>query len=199
MALRWELKIIRKSQDYVYGIWQYKVLSIYIYTHNITNQVKSFERKNDGQTWVMYKSCIKAKNNRKLRTTTMLPHLIIRRYKYNMVRCNISLVNQSFAKSDGKVDVDGNLKVSWKAMQAEFTCRNYWVLRQWNRVPTGKPLTFSMIFQWYFKTKIPNFHDNSERYKTEKHRTMCYTWSPHISYDHWHYWVFLRKSVKSSY
>ena len=45
------------------------------------------------------------------------------------------------------------------------------------RVPTDKPRKISMIFQWYFKTKIPNFHDNSERYKMEKHRTMCYTWS----------------------
>ena len=25
-----------------------------------------------------------------------------------------------------------------------------------------------MIFQWYFKTKIPNFHDNSERYQMEQ-------------------------------
>ena len=54
-----------------------------------------------------------------------------------------------------------------------------------------------MIFQWYFKTKIPNFQDNYKRYKTEKHRTTYYTWSLHTSYDY--YWVFLRKSVKSSY
>ena len=30
-----------------------------------------------------------------------------------------------------------------------------------------------------------------------KTRTTCYAWSPHTSYDH--YWVFLRKSGKSSY
>ena len=62
------------------------------------------------------------------------------------------------------------------------------------RVPTDK---ISMIFQWYFKTKIPNFHDNSERSNMEKQGTTCYTWSLHTSYDH--YWVFLRKSVKSYY
>ena len=54
----------------------------------------------------------------------------------------------------------------------------------------------SMIFQWYFKTRIPNFHDNYKCYKTEKLTTTCYTWSPHTSYDH--HWVFLRKSVKCS-
>ena len=43
--------------------------------------------------------------------------------------------------------------------------KNYMNLNDGNRVPTGKPQKFSMIFQWYFKTKIPNFHDNSERYK----------------------------------
>ena len=53
------------------------------------------------------------------------------------------------------------------------------------RIPTDKPRKISMIFQWYFKAKIPNFHENSERYKMEKHRTMCYTWSLHASYDHW--------------
>ena len=53
------------------------------------------------------------------------------------------------------------------------------------RVPTNKSWKISMIFQWSFKTKIPNFHDNSERYKTEKHRTTCYTWSPHTSYGHY--------------
>ena len=51
---------------------------------------------------------------------------------------------------------------------------------------------FSMIFQ----VKNPKFH-NSERYKTEKHRTTCYAWSPHTSYHH--YWMFSRKSAKSSY
>ena len=45
----------------------------------------------------------------------------------------------------------------------------------WNRVPTDKLRKISMIFQWYFKTKIPNFHDNSERYEMEKHSTICYT------------------------
>ena len=39
---------------------------------------------------------------------------------------------------------------------------------RWYRVPTNKHRKFSMIFQWYFKTKFPNFHDNSERHKTEK-------------------------------
>ena len=69
------------------------------------------------------------------------------------------------------------------------------------RFPTDKPRKISMIFQWYFKTKFPNFHDNSDRYKNkmEKHRTMCCTWSRHTSCDHWHYWVFLRKYVKSTY
>ena len=66
-----------------------------------------------------------------------------------------------------------------------------------NRVPTDKPREISMIFQWYFKTKIPNFHDNFQRYKMEKHRTTCCTWSPHTSYDN--YLIFLRKSVKSCY
>ena len=47
----------------------------------------------------------------------------------------------------------------------------------------------SLIFQWYFKTIIPNFHDNSQFCKMEKHRT-CYEWSPHTSYDH--YWMFSR-------
>ena len=56
---------------------------------------------------------------------------------------------------------------------------------------------FLMIFQWYLKTKIPNFHDNSEHYKPEKHRTTCFAWSHCTSYDH--YWVSVRKSVKSSY
>ena len=65
------------------------------------------------------------------------------------------------------------------------------------RVPTDKPWKISMIFQWYFKTKITNFNDNYKRYKTEKHRTTCYTWSLHTSYDY--HWVFLRKSGKSSY
>ena len=40
-----------------------------------------------------------------------------------------------------------------------------------------------MIFQWYFKTKVPNFHDNYERFKTEKHRTTYYIWSSHTSYE----------------
>ena len=53
------------------------------------------------------------------------------------------------------------------------------------RVPTDKVWKISMIFQWYFKTKVPNFHDNYERFKTEKHRTTYYTWSSHTSYDHW--------------
>ena len=66
-----------------------------------------------------------------------------------------------------------------------------------HRVPTDKPRKISMIFHWYFKTKIPNFHDNFKRYKMEKRRTTCYAWSPDISYDH--YLVFLRKSVKSCY
>ena len=65
------------------------------------------------------------------------------------------------------------------------------------RVPTDEPRKISMIFQWYFKTKIPNFHDNSECYKMEKHRTTCYTWSPHTSDGH--YCMFLRKSAKLSY
>ena len=65
------------------------------------------------------------------------------------------------------------------------------------RVPTDKPRKISVSFQWYFKVKIPNFHDNSECYKTEKRRTKCYAWSPHTSYDH--NWVSSRKSYKSSY
>ena len=36
----------------------------------------------------------------------------------------------------------------------------------------------SMIFQWYFKTKLSNFYDDSECHKTEKHRTTCYAWPP---------------------
>ena len=61
------------------------------------------------------------------------------------------------------------------------------------RVPTDKPRKISMIFQWCFKTKIPNFHDNSESHKTEKHRTTCHAWSPHISYDH--HWVFFFQKI----
>ena len=73
-----------------------------------------------------------------------------------------------------------------------YTCRLIYY-----RVPTDKRRKISMIFQWYFKTKIPNFPDNSERYKMEKRRTKCYTWAPHTCYDH--YWVLLRKFAKSSY
>ena len=65
------------------------------------------------------------------------------------------------------------------------------------RVPTDERRKISMIFQWYFKTKIPNFPDNSECYKTEKDRAKCYTWAPHTSYDH--YRALLRKFAKSSY
>ena len=36
------------------------------------------------------------------------------------------------------------------------------------RVPTDERRKISMIFQWYFKTKIPNFPDNSECYKKGK-------------------------------
>ena len=35
-----------------------------------------------------------------------------------------------------------------------------------SKVP--KTSIISMIFQWYFKTTIPNFHDNSERQKMKK-------------------------------
>ena len=51
-----------------------------------------------------------------------------------------------------------------------------------------------MIFQWYFKTKFPNFHDNSECHKTEKHRITSFAWPPYTSYVN--FWLLLRKSVK---
>ena len=35
-------------------------------------------------------------------------------------------------------------------------------------------------FQWYFKTKIPNCHDNSECYKMKKHRTILHMVSSHM-------------------
>ena len=69
----------------------------------------------------------------------------------------------------------------------------FWIFT-YHRVPTNKPRKISMIIQWYFKTKIPKFHDNSERHKTENHRTTCYAWPPYTPYVH--YWVLLRKSVK---
>ena len=62
------------------------------------------------------------------------------------------------------------------------------------RVPTNKPWKISMIFQWYFKTKFPNFHDNSECHKTEKHRITSFAWPPYTSYVN--FWLLLRKSVK---
>ena len=55
----------------------------------------------------------------------------------------------------------------------------------------------SMIFQWYLKTKIPNFHDNSERYKMEKTQDHMFRMvSSHIL---WPLLDVLRKSVKSSF
>ena len=59
--------------------------------------------------------------------------------------------------------------------------KNY--LPTYYRIPTDKPRKISMIFQCYFKPKIPNFHENYERYKTEKCKTTCYTWSLRTSYD----------------
>ena len=44
-----------------------------------------------------------------------------------------------------------------------------------DRVPTNKPRKFSMIFQWYFKTKFSNFHDNSECQKTEQGKLIAAT------------------------
>ena len=43
------------------------------------------------------------------------------------------------------------------------------------RVPTDKVWKISMIFQWYFQTKVSNFHDNYECFKTEKHMITYYT------------------------
>ena len=37
-------------------------------------------------------------------------------------------------------------------------------------------LKITMIFQWYLERKIPNFHDNSERHKTAKHRVQQVTY-----------------------
>ena len=50
------------------------------------------------------------------------------------------------------------------------------------------------LFNDISRQKFPNFHDNSERHKTENHRTTCYAWPPYTPYVH--YWVLLRKSVK---
>ena len=62
----------------------------------------------------------------------------------------------------------------------------------------GFPQTSLEKFQWLFndisRQKFPNFHDNSERHKTENHRTTCYAWPSYTPYVH--YWVLLRKSVK---
>ena len=63
---------------------------------------------------------------------------------------------------------------------------------------TGFPQTslekFQCLFNDISRQKFPNFHDNSERHKTENHRTTCYAWPPYTPYVH--YWVLLRKSVK---
>ena len=56
---------------------------------------------------------------------------------------------------------------NFPASKHQLTC--------YDRVPTDKVWKISMIFQWYFKTKVPNFHDNYERFKKEKHRTTYYT------------------------
>ena len=63
---------------------------------------------------------------------------------------------------------------------------------------TGFPQTSLEKYQWLFndisRQKFPNFHDSSERHKTENHRIMCYAWPPYTPYVH--YWVLLRKSAK---
>ena len=85
-------------------------------------------------TRVMYKGVNKGKNNNKVPTTIMLPHLIIRPNKYSMVSCNITnLVTKDLHNLMERGEVGGNLKVSSKAIQAEITDRNYWGLWQWNR------------------------------------------------------------------
>ena len=63
---------------------------------------------------------------------------------------------------------------------------------------SGFPQTSLEKFQWLFndisRQKFPNFHDNSERHKTENHRTTCFAWPPYTPYVY--YWVLLRKLVK---
>ena len=81
-----------KSRDYVYGIWQYKKLSNYIYIYiKYCKPSKMIWEENWPATRVMYKGVNKGKNNSKVPTTIMLPHLIIRPNKYSMVSCNITI------------------------------------------------------------------------------------------------------------
>ena len=47
------------------------------------------------------------------------------------------------------------------------------------RVATNTPRKISMIFQWHFKTKFPNFHDNSECHKTKTQDHMLCMASSH--------------------
>ena len=66
---------------------------------------------------------------------------------------------------------------------------------------TGFPQTSLEKFQWFFndiwrqKSQISMTILNVTKWK--KHWTTCSAWSSHTSYDH--YWVFLRKSAKSSF
>ena len=65
----------------------------------------------------------------------------------------------------------------------------------------GFPQTRLEKFQWFFNDISRQKYQISMTIihvtKQKKHRTTCYTWSPHTSYDH--YGVLIRKSVKSSY